>query len=477
MLILAASLFFVNPAPLDMPRAEAFLVTEDGKRRLEDRYDKLDLWMSQAIVGRWLDDEGRMFTLSTLDWEPPAIEEHATLTRRDYVSQRVPMKRVRANAKYPAPFRRAIALLADCSLAEERPRPPRQLPRGYRDVDYWQHPTNYTTIVCAFRQEKSERWYLATWDLIEGDDYPERMTVFEDLFLRKDFRDFQVSRVLQAAPDSKSAKASPSERELLRADARHSVAAYANWHVTDSTEFTVLDDLPGRGFVETLTNALVQMRAEYVRTVPTELDGTNALCVARIYATREEYLAALETDGNTNMSWSAAYWSPERRELVAYLPANGEAELLKTFRHEAFHQYLSYACSMIAASPWINEGYAQYFEDPEDEDWALGIDWTKDGVERLAALLPGMFGMDYGQFYAGTDLQRRFSYRLAWSVAVFLEKGADKVRFRPFADLKRDYFRSLLREQDMRRATSAAFRNEDTLKLFIREWKKFWLDR
>ena len=43
MLILAASLFFVNPAPLDMPRAEAFLVTEDGKRRLEDRYDKLDL--------------------------------------------------------------------------------------------------------------------------------------------------------------------------------------------------------------------------------------------------------------------------------------------------------------------------------------------------------------------------------------------------------------------------------------------------
>ena len=474
MLFLAASLFFTEPAPLDMPRAEAYLVTEDGRRRLEDRYDKLDLWLSQAVIGRWLDDDGRLFTLASLDWEPPAVEEHATLTRVDYAAQRVPMKRIRANAKFPASFLRAIALLADCPLATDRPRASRQLPRGFRDVDYWQHPTNYTSVVCAFRPEKSERWYLATWDLAEGDDYPERMAAFEDLFLRKDFRTLVHP---QPSRPSQRPQAALSERELLRADARHAVAAYANWHVTDSAEFTVLDDLPDRGFVTSLTNVLAEVRLAYARTVPTELDGTNVLGIARIYASREEYLAALGTDGNTNMAWTAAYWSPERRELVAYLPENGEGELLKTLRHEAFHQYLSYACSMISASPWINEGYAQYFEDPESEDWALEIDRSKDGLEGLAALLPGIFGMDYGQFYGGTDFQRRLSYRLAWSVAVFLEKGADKVRFRPFADLKRDYFHTLLREQDMRRATAAAFRNEDTLKLFIREWKKFWLDR
>ena len=477
MLILAASLFFTEPAPLDMPRAEAFLVTEDGRRRLEDRYDKLDLWMSQAVIGRWLDDDGRMFTLASLDWEPPAVEEHATLSRVDYVAQRVPMKRVRANAKFPAPFRRAIALLADCPLAADRPRASRQLPHGFRDVDYWQHPTNYSSVVCAFRQEKSERWYLATWDLVEGDDYPERMAAFEDLFLRKDFQNLIPPQPSQRSQPSRRSQPALSERELLRADARHSVAAYTNWHVTDSAEFTVLDDLPGRSFVTSLTNVLAEMRSAYARTVPTELDGTNVLGLARIYATRAEYLAALETDGNTNMAWTAAYWSPERRELVAYLPENGEEELLRTMRHEAFHQYLSYACSMIPASPWINEGYAQYFENPASEDWALEIDRTKDGLEGLAALLPGVLGMDYGQFYGGTDFQRRLSYRLAWSVAVFLEKGADKVRFRPFADLKRDYFRSLLRDRDMRRATAAAFRNEDTIKLFKREWKKFWLNR
>ena len=33
---IAASLFFTNPAPLDMPRAEAYFVRENGRRRLED---------------------------------------------------------------------------------------------------------------------------------------------------------------------------------------------------------------------------------------------------------------------------------------------------------------------------------------------------------------------------------------------------------------------------------------------------------
>lgn len=44
MLLLFASLFFTEPTPLDMPKAEAYLVRENGEMRLEDRYDRLDLW-------------------------------------------------------------------------------------------------------------------------------------------------------------------------------------------------------------------------------------------------------------------------------------------------------------------------------------------------------------------------------------------------------------------------------------------------
>ena len=469
-ILLATSLFLADPAPLDMPRAEAYLVREDGVQRLEDRFDKLELWLNQAVIGRWTDDDGRLFVLSALDWEPPAIATEETLTRTDYVAQRVPMKRIRANGQIPPAFRRAIELLAPCALTEAKPRAARQTPRGYRDVRYWQHPTNYTDIACAFRREKSDRWFLAFWQFAEGDDYTERVTLFEEKFL-KEFKDGDLAKRLDPSD------ATLTERDLLRADARHSVAAYSNWHFTDSREFAILDDLPERGFIETLTNEFATMRARYAATVPTPIDGSNVLAVARIYASRAEYLAAMETDGCTNMAWSAAYWSPQRRELVAYLSENGEAELLRTIRHEAFHQYLSYAASMISASPWFNEGYAQYFEDTESQAWGPEFDITEESLERMTEALPGVMGMNYDQFYDGSDFARRYKYRLAWSIAVFIEHGAPKVRFQPFANLKADYMEELLRSRDMRLATSAAFKNTDMLKLFVAEWRKFWRNR
>lgn len=469
MILLTISLLMTNPAPLDMPRADAFLVEEDGVRRLEDRYNRMDLWVSQATIGRWVDEE-RVFVLAKLDREPPALAADGVLTREGFANECVPMRRIRANGKPPAAFRRAIEILAECPLVEEKPRSARQLPRGYRDVDYWQNPTNYADIVCAFRPEKSEAWYLTVWHLADTDDYAERMQVFEDQFLRREFP------ALQSSLPSQSPQHFP-ERERLRADVRHSVAAYSNWHFSDSEEFCVVDDLPTRAFVGDLTNEFAAMRARYAKTVPAAIDGSNVLCVARLYGSRAEYLEALEVEGCTNMAWSAAYWSPIRRELVAYLPENGEQELLKTVRHEAFHQYLSYAASMIPVSPWLNEGYAQYFEDTESADWRIEIDMGDENVGRMGKALAGIFGMDYEQFYGGTDFERRLKYRLAWSVAVFLEKGADKVRFRPFAKLKDDYLDALVRTRDMRQATAAAFRNEDTLKLFVAEWKNFWTGR
>ena len=195
MLFLLASLFFTEPAPLDMPRAEAFLVQENDTLRLEDRYDKLDLWTSQTVIGRWTDDQGRQFVLAELAYKPPTVEVHASLTREGYAAERIPMRRIRAAEKYPPPFRRAVALLAPCALTEDEPRHSRQTPHGYRTVDYWQHPTNYTAVACTIRLEKSEKWYFAFWQLAEGDDYAERMQAFEDQFLRREFRAFLSSQL------------------------------------------------------------------------------------------------------------------------------------------------------------------------------------------------------------------------------------------------------------------------------------------
>ena len=484
MILALLSLFFTEPAPLDMPRAEAYLVREDGVSRLEDRFDRTELWVSQALIGRWVDDEGRCFMLSSLDACPPSVGRSATSTRAAFAAERVPMRRVRANMDFPRPFLDALATLSPAPVLE-KPRAPRQKPRGYKEVYYWQEPTNVTDIVCTFLPEGTNIWFLASWQLAAGDDYPARMDAFEDKFLREDFPSL-VSRLWSSrgggretgdgrrGREGRETLDGRRERELLRRDAHHSIAAYPNWHFTGAEEFAVLDDLPARGFVETLTNDFPVMRAKYAAAIPSPLDGSNVLSVVRIYANRDEYLDALETDGITNMEWSAAYWSPQRRELVAHLSENGGEELMRTIRHEAFHQYLSYAASMISTSPWFNEGYAQYFEDEESAAWGEGFDLSDEKLDRLSAAIPGILLMDYAQFYDGSDLERHFKYRLAWSVVRFIEKGADEVRLKPFAGLKERYMKTLIETRDMHQATGAAFKNPELLRDFVREWAKYW---
>lgn len=471
MLLLAASLLFTDPLPLDMPRAEGYLVRERGVCRLEDRFNKLDLWVSQSVDGRWMDVDGRVFMLSHLDVLPPEGDAaRSVATRKAYIAGRV-----RIDPRDKQAVRTAVAALSPVEVPEKEARP-HQMPRGCKDLDYWQG-TNRTAIVCAYLPERERVWRLAVWQLAEGDDYDECLKLFEEEFFKDGVR--------AAGGDLPPPVAKPSERELLRADAHHAVAAYPNWHVTDAESFAVLDALPdARNFVVTLTNDLAVLRRKCAEVLPPQVDGSNALCVARIYANRGDYLDALAASGLTNMAWSAAYWSPARRELVAHLPADGSRTTLRaTIRHEAFHQYLSYATAMIPAAPWLNEGYAQYFENEEwqegGSDWRTALDArpSAEELEQYAAMLPALLLMDYEEFYSGTDAQRRLKYALARSVATFLERGAPLVRFKPFARLKQDYVEALLETQDMRVSTLAAFKDKDLLEKFVAEWLKYWKER
>ncbi len=106
----------------------------------------------------------------------------------------------------------------------------------------------------------------------------------------------------------------------------------------------------------------------------------------------------------------------------------------------------------------------------------MGVKSDED-IDKIAAAIPGVLMMDYGQFYDGSDLERRFKYRLAWSIVRFIEKGADDVRLKPFAGVKRRYLDALIETHDMRKATSAAYKDADLLKQFVAEWKKFWKAR
>ena len=295
------------------------------------------LWISRTVDGSWRDDDGREFLLASLAEAVPPIAKDKPVTRSDYVADAVSIGKKDFNALFSA-----VDMLSPVPPAEEFTRP-HQTPRGYKEVRYYQG-TNESAIVCAYLPENSERWSFAAWTLADGDDFAERLKTFEDEFLVKERTDLDERRESSAAPEKgdslRSKKAPPpGERELLRADARHSVALYDAWRVTDGDEFTVLDDIgSAHSFTVSVTNDLKRMRAAYAATVPSPIDGSNVLCVARIFASREEYLDALEANDHSDMEWSAAYWSPKRRELVAYLPPDGSEKLLETIRHEAFHQ-------------------------------------------------------------------------------------------------------------------------------------------
>lgn len=466
----AASLFFTTPLPLEMPRAEAYLVEEDGRYRLEDRYNRADLWYGRTVVGRWMDDAARVFTLAELAVLPPALDADATVTRSEYVAGEVP-----ADRRDEDHLRRMLVRISPVAPAE-KPSRPRQLPHGYRDVRYYQG-TNTAAIVCIYLLERTNVWGYAAWELSPEDDFDERLGEFESGFLEKERAEFaerlaargEASRPRRPAKVSRRGKL-PDERELLRRDAAHSVAAYGNWHFTASDAFAILDDVPtSSGFVIALTNTLTEARGRFAAVMPAPVDGSNQLAVVRIFNDRRDYLDAIDED----MSWTAAYWSTRRREIVGSVPESGDfGELNRTFRHESFHQYLAYACSMIPASPWLNEGYAQYFEDESAKK--LDLEVEPDRWDDLEQYLPSLLKMDYAEFYAGSDVERRTKYRLAWSIAVFLEKGADKVRFQPFKRVKADYLAALVRHRDMRAATEAAFGNGDRIKQFANEWRKFW---
>lgn len=481
--VLFAAMFF-RAAPVDMPLAEAYLVTAtDGTMRLEDRYDEFELWMSRAILGRWADEDGRILTVAKLDTVAPAFDVRS-MTREEYVANMTPiylrddaLRRDAADALSPFPV-------------ADKPSAPAAVPRGMKKVEYWRG-TNDTAVVCTFLPLDSRAWYYASWELLEGDSVLDAERVFDDEFIgafseiveRGDLRSekmflenkraYQSKKSFAAEAGGKTEASAMDERELLRADAAHSVSNYPSWRVTHAREFTILDNLRGEGaFIAALTNELGAMRVLYAKMVPSPLQATNTLAVARIYSSRAEYLAALGENDVSGMEWSAAYWSPARRELVAYLPDAGAAELLQTVRHEAFHQYLSYATAMIPASPWFNEGYAQYFEDMESADWGMEVD-----IDAISKLIAPLMEMDYVEFYSGSAIERRLKYRMAWSIAHFIENGAQNVRNKPFARLKENYVGALLKTHDMSKATSAAFDGEGTMTLFAEEWKKFWEKR
>ena len=460
--------------PMEMPKAEAYLVTDDGKNRLEDRFDTFDLWMALTVRGRWRDASGNEFCIARIVAELPYYQMSTTSTRAKFRKSLKPLG-VKDDAK------RDEAVFALSPVDVGCPVRPRR--SGQRNlIELLRYPaTNDNVLVYAFRPRTPEaretpNWYFVSVVGASGEDTKELRESVEDAFLDEVYLPALRSRGDLPPPVPDDAD----ETMLLRDDYRRSVVNYSEWHFTSSGDLMIADDLDSQfraPFISTLTNELPRLRREYAEAMPSRLYEAFHPAAIRVFRSREEYLAYVGVEAK----WTAALWSSERRELVLYLSENGVENLLRTVWHEAFHQYLSYACSMISASPWINEGHAELFEHAHfDSKGKLVFEQTyeysqfiQSNAATLAELLPALFTLDYDEFYAGEQQERETKYRLAWSVAFFLQVGAPNVRFRPFENLRSDYIQALISTRNGLRATQKVLTDE-VRKNLVDEWLAFW---
>ena len=469
-------------APIDLPRAEAYLMTSTEGRRLEDRFDSFGLWTCQAVRGRWRDAAGNTLLVARLATLPPDDPPGVVRTRRSY--RQLQDAATPLNPKNKLHRDEAVVAVSPVEIGD--PVSPRRIQRkNLTDIVCYPATEDDHVLVYAFRPRSPERtdtpdWYLAVLAAAPNEDMAAVRARFDEDFLDRITVPSLVARRSLAKPAKKPGK-DASETELLRVDLRGSVANYEEWACSEAEDVLVLDDLDvelRKSIVGAITNNLPRLRRDYARLVPSPLSGTNALAAVRVFRNREEYLTYVGPD----QQWTAALWSPEHRELVLYHPETGNDLLLHTVWHEAFHQYLAYAGSMIASSPWFNEGMAQLFEFShydgkgnlvfEREPAAAA--YVHEYASDLAEALPALFEMDYQAFYAGEQEEIQVRYRLAWSIAYFLEIGAPKLRFRPYENFRGDYVKALVETRSMFKATARVFENEKSRDEFIAAWLAFW---
>ena len=456
---------------VEMPRATAYLVNDGKGTYLEDRFDVFDLWRSDAVRACWVDADGNRFSICRMPCRLPGEAGDETRTRMDYSSR---YQKAVLGEKDLYALDEAVYLLAPVEVGE-RVKPRRSQRKNLAEL--WRYSTtNDGAFVYAFRPKAGRKirsdWYLAS--LVSGEaEASEKI-------------DSWLDEVEWLKPAGRSGAAAPkrespvTEADLLASDYHRSVINHSDWHFASASNVVVVDNMPGflrSQFIASLTNILPRMQAEYRKALPSPLSDDSHIAAVRIFGSREEYLAYVGPE----MQWSAALWSPLHRELVLYCPESGSDALLRTVWHEALHQHLDYACSMMQSPAWFNEGHAVLFEHTHfDMDGNIvfepvpaAVAAVKTNPAAIAEHLPVLLAMDYAEFYSGTQEERMLKYHVAWSVAYFLQVGAPEVRFQPFRNLRSDMLKALLRTRRSEEAAKIVLTDE-LQKELISEWLSFW---
>ena len=475
-----------KPKPLPMPDAHTYLIADLDILEREDRFVPFELWFHQQCEGRWQDTKGNTLTLGRITQQLPYFtEEH--ITRERFMIECADSD-YQINPKKAEQIHEWAATFCGRELFEAEPLKINSIALStvYSYPSISSNKLVYTFLPRRIGNAKNFDWFCVIIQGVNIEDYESFQLHFEDNYL---------SKIAQPSGTSKDEGITSTELDTsrkgktdfdqpnhpVRIAARKSVENYKEWWFAETDGYIILSDVNtelGKSLVERLQEEMPILQAA-CRTLLPPLTETKDISLIRIFQFKDDYNQYV----GEGQEWSGGMWMPKRRELILTQEFHTE-EIMRTIRHEAFHQYISYAYCMITPAPWMNEGHACFFEFArvDAKDKVIFDEDEKrsrillENLDLATSLIPLMLDMTYAEFYSGISADRSLNYALAWGLAYYLQKGAPQERNTSFKDILPDYAASLAISRNYREATILTFAEID-MKVFQSNFKEFWLKR
>ncbi|MEI7898989.1 MAG: DUF1570 domain-containing protein [bacterium] len=481
-----------DPEPLAQATTYTYTFTRGAESFKRDMFDPRELWYATQHAGQWRDEAGNVLVLGHVTALLPAFKGKHVL-REDFDQALAGP----ANTFDPASADALAAWVKVFAACTPKTPEPVRLQAFNLATAVFFPVEEASTLVYAFRvktrktdgQTASSDWFCAVIKIADGTLKSKVRKDFETQFLANVAAVPQTGATAAGGVQPKALDTKPStlggkESAVVipdhpsRTAARKSIENMKDWWFAETPDYIFLSDIrsaTGKALVKELQATMPVLRGAFAKLIPPFETATD-VSVVRIYEEREAYKQYV----GKGFEWSAGMWAPMRRELVILSQGKDREQTLNIIKHEGFHQYLFYACSMIENAAWFNEGHACFFEAAEvDSRGRVGIpennrvDHLLGNLDPAARQIPKLLHIGHAAFYSGTDEQRALNYTTAWALVYFLRKGVPAEKLTAYAPVIDTYLKTLAATKDADEATAAAFEGVDMDK-FQEAFSGFW---
>lgn len=204
------------------------------------------------------------------------------------------------------------------------------------------------------------------------------------------------------------------------------------WKAEDTENLIIVYDVKDKILINKMKRDLEVLRKKLVELFP-PVRPVEAVSTVRVCKDRDEFLKFSELDKNTRV---AGFWNVRSQELVFYnnvkdpnYPTASWEDALVVLYHEAFHQYIYYACGEIDPHSWFNEGYGDYFSGSKITDLSTKVERIQVNPWRVGAIqkaieekkyIPIKEIIRYEQAEYYNPVKIGICYPQGWSIIYFL---------------------------------------------------------